>query len=69
MNRRGYPSAAVDESVAPCAVYFHDGSAAKEAADGTVSIRLRDGSQLPAMKIAAFAAYAVKKIETKDLEL
>ncbi len=41
----------------------------KEMDEGTVSIRLRDGRQLPAMKIAEFAAYVVKKVETKDLEL
>ena len=41
----------------------------REAGDGTVSIRLRDGRQLPAMKIQDFADFAVKKIETRDLEL
>jgi threonyl-tRNA synthetase len=41
----------------------------READEGTVSIRLRDGRQLPPMKIADFAAYAVKKVETRDLEL
>jgi threonyl-tRNA synthetase len=41
----------------------------REANEGTVSIRLRDGRQLPAMKVADFADYAVKKIETRDLEL
>ncbi|MDR0474107.1 MAG: threonine--tRNA ligase [Treponema sp.] len=41
----------------------------REAAEGTVSIRLRDGRQLPAMKISEFADYAVKKAETRDLEL
>jgi threonyl-tRNA synthetase len=41
----------------------------REANEGTVSIRLRDGRQLPAMKIDEFAAYAAKKIESKDLEL
>jgi threonyl-tRNA synthetase len=41
----------------------------REAADGTVSIRLRDGKQLPAMSIADFTAYVAKKIADKDLEL
>jgi len=41
----------------------------REAGEGTVSIRLRDGRQLPAMKIDEFAAYVEKKIETRDLEL
>jgi threonyl-tRNA synthetase len=41
----------------------------REMDEGTVSIRLRDGRQLPAMKIEAFADYAVKKVETRDLEL
>ncbi|MDR1238585.1 MAG: threonine--tRNA ligase [Treponema sp.] len=46
----------------------------READEGTVSIRLRDGklrneAQLPPMKIAEFADYAVKKVETRDLEL
>jgi threonyl-tRNA synthetase len=41
----------------------------KEEDEGTVSIRLRDGRQLPAMKIADFADYAAKKVETLDLEL
>jgi len=41
----------------------------READDGAVSIRLRDGKQLPPMKIADFADYAVKKVESRDLEL
>jgi threonyl-tRNA synthetase len=41
----------------------------KEAGEGTVSIRLRDGRQIPAMKIAEFAAYAAGKIESRDSEL
>ncbi|MCL2232702.1 MAG: His/Gly/Thr/Pro-type tRNA ligase C-terminal domain-containing protein, partial [Treponema sp.] len=41
----------------------------REANEGTVSIRLRDGRQLPAMKLADFAAYAVHKVQTRDLEL
>ncbi|WP_010254091.1 threonine--tRNA ligase [Treponema primitia] len=41
----------------------------REAGEGTVSIRLRDGRQLPAMKIAEFADYAINKVNAKDLEL
>jgi threonyl-tRNA synthetase len=41
----------------------------READEGAVSIRLRDGRQLSPMKIAEFADYAVKKTETRDLEL
>jgi len=41
----------------------------KEADDGTVSIRLRDGRQLEAMKVADFAGYAVGKVESRSLEL
>jgi threonyl-tRNA synthetase len=41
----------------------------REAGEGTVSIRLRDGRQMPAMKIADFASYAAKKAESRDLEL
>jgi threonyl-tRNA synthetase len=51
----------------------------READEGTVSIRLRDGklrnetlrneAQLPPMTIGEFADYAVKKVETRDLEL
>jgi threonyl-tRNA synthetase len=41
----------------------------READEGTVSIRLRDGRQLPAMKVADFAQYALEKIETRSLEL
>jgi threonyl-tRNA synthetase len=41
----------------------------READEGTVSIRLRDGRQLPAMKVADFAAYALEKIESRSLEL
>jgi threonyl-tRNA synthetase len=41
----------------------------REANEGTVSIRLRDGKQLPPMKPADFADYAVKKAESRDLEL
>jgi threonyl-tRNA synthetase len=41
----------------------------READDGTVSIRLRDGRQLPAMKVDEFAAYALEKIKSRSLEL
>jgi threonyl-tRNA synthetase len=41
----------------------------READEGTVSIRLRDGKQLPAMKVADFIKYAVEKIATRSLEL
>jgi threonyl-tRNA synthetase len=41
----------------------------READEGTVSIRLRDGRQLPAMKISQFADYVMEKIKTKSLEL
>jgi threonyl-tRNA synthetase len=41
----------------------------REAADGTVSVRLRNGRQLPAMKVADFAVYALEKVNAKSLEL
>jgi threonyl-tRNA synthetase len=41
----------------------------READDGTVSIRLRDGRQLAAMKIDEFAEYALEKIKSRSLEL
>ena len=41
----------------------------RESNEGTVSIRLRDGRQMPAMKTADFAAYAAEKVESRDLEL
>jgi len=41
----------------------------REAEEGTVSIRLRDGSQLPAMKVAEFADYVEGKIGSRSLEL
>jgi threonyl-tRNA synthetase len=43
----------------------------REANEGTVSIRRRDGKQpdSPAMKVAEFAEYVVKKVDTQDLEL
>ncbi|MDR2965594.1 MAG: threonine--tRNA ligase [Treponema sp.] len=41
----------------------------KEADEGTVSIRLRDGRQLAPMKIDEFAVYALEKIKMRFLEL
>jgi threonyl-tRNA synthetase len=41
----------------------------READEGTVSIRLRDGRQMPAMKILEFAAYVTEKVESRSLEL
>jgi threonyl-tRNA synthetase len=41
----------------------------READEATVSIRLRDGKQLPAMKTAEFADYAAQKAENRSLEL
>jgi threonyl-tRNA synthetase len=41
----------------------------RESDEGTVSIRLRDGRQLPAMKPGEFADYVLKKVESRDLEL
>jgi threonyl-tRNA synthetase len=41
----------------------------READEGTVSIRLRDGRQLDAMKVDDFIAYAAEKIESRSLEL
>jgi threonyl-tRNA synthetase len=41
----------------------------READDGTVSSRLRDGRQLPAMKIDEFTEYALEKIKSRSLEL
>jgi threonyl-tRNA synthetase len=41
----------------------------READEGTVSGRLRDGKQLPTMKIAEFADYVEEKVKTKGLEL
>jgi len=41
----------------------------READEGTVSVRLRDGRQLAAMKVDEFAAYALEKIENRSLEL
>jgi threonyl-tRNA synthetase len=44
-------------------------SGQREADEGTVSIRLRDGRQLPAMKVADFANFALEKIESRSIEL
>jgi len=41
----------------------------READEGTAAIRLRDGRQLPAMKIEEFAAYILEKITSRSLEL
>jgi len=41
----------------------------READEGTVSIRLRDGKQLEAKKVEDFAAYALEKVESRSLEL
>ena len=41
----------------------------REANEETVSIRQRDGKQLPAMKLPEFIEYVEKKIESRDLEL
>jgi threonyl-tRNA synthetase len=41
----------------------------READEGTVSIRLRDGKQLPAMTVTEFAKYALDKIESRSIEL
>jgi threonyl-tRNA synthetase len=41
----------------------------READEGTVSIRLRDGRQLSPMTLEDFASYVIDKIESKALEL
>jgi len=41
----------------------------REMDEGAVSIRLRDGRQLPAMKLDEFASYVTAKIQSKSLEL
>lgn len=41
----------------------------KEADEGTVSIRLRDGRQLPAMKVEDFISYLQDRIHSRSLEL
>jgi threonyl-tRNA synthetase len=41
----------------------------READEGTVAIRIRDGRQLPAMKTADFAAYLEEKVSSRSQEL
>ena len=41
----------------------------READESTVSIRLRDGKQLAAMKVCEFAGYAQEKAKSRSLEL
>jgi len=41
----------------------------READEGTVSIRLRDGRQLPAMKVDEFSFYVIVKEKNRSLEL
>jgi threonyl-tRNA synthetase len=41
----------------------------KEANEGTVSVRVRDGRQMPGMKFDEFIFYAVRKAMSRDLEL
>jgi threonyl-tRNA synthetase len=41
----------------------------READEGTVSIRLRDGRQLQPMKVDEFAMYAIVKVHNRSLEL
>ncbi|HCC36237.1 MAG TPA: threonine--tRNA ligase [Treponema sp.] len=41
----------------------------RESDEGTVSIRLRDGNQMPAMKVDKFAEFVVEKVETQDLNI
>ncbi|MCL1991478.1 MAG: His/Gly/Thr/Pro-type tRNA ligase C-terminal domain-containing protein, partial [Spirochaetes bacterium] len=41
----------------------------READEGTVSIRLRNGQQLEAMKTGDFAGYVQEKIKTKSIDL
>jgi len=41
----------------------------READEGTVSIRLRDGRQLPAMKINEFATYVLEKVKNRSLDI
>ncbi len=41
----------------------------KEQEDGTVSVRLRDGRQLPAMGVEDFIAYADEKVRGQSLDL
>jgi threonyl-tRNA synthetase len=41
----------------------------REEKEGTVSVRFRDGKQIPSMKFDEFIFYAVKKAKSRDLEL
>jgi threonyl-tRNA synthetase len=41
----------------------------REQDEGTVSIRARDGKQLPPMQVADFAIYIEEKIATRALDL
>jgi threonyl-tRNA synthetase len=41
----------------------------READEGTVSVRCRDGKQMAPLKLAEFADYLVNKVEGRDLEL
>jgi threonyl-tRNA synthetase len=41
----------------------------REEKEGTVSVRFRDGRQMPSMKFDEFVFYAVKKAMSRDLEL
>jgi threonyl-tRNA synthetase len=41
----------------------------KEQDEGMVSIRARDGSQLPAMTLTDFALYIEEKVSTRALDL
>ncbi|MDR3300992.1 MAG: threonine--tRNA ligase, partial [Spirochaetaceae bacterium] len=41
----------------------------REAREAEVAVRLRDGRQLPAMKLADFTTYLKEKIESKSLDL
>jgi threonyl-tRNA synthetase len=41
----------------------------KEAGNGTVSIRRRDGTQLEPMTVSAFAGYLEEKAKSRSLEL
>jgi threonyl-tRNA synthetase len=41
----------------------------READEGTVSIRLRDGKQMAAMKIDEFASFILEKIKSRSLDL
>jgi threonyl-tRNA synthetase len=41
----------------------------KEADEGTVSIRLRNGKQMPPMSVEAFGEFLCGKIAGRDLEI